>query len=143
MSKRHNTNVIGDKMAFAFVCLLFVLVSTNLLVSGNDSPNYNMIYPQEYVDSLEDKLTLQQKQIDFLVQQVSELSKVSKIQRTEIDELKNEKRNRLLAVSERKRSHVSVQNQWSVQLDEETIDNTAKNEDQSVIRNGLYCISND
>lgn len=130
-------------MAFAFVCLLFVLVSTNLLVSGNDSPNYNMIYPQEYVDSLEDKLTLQQKQIDFLVQQVSELSKVSKIQRTEIDELKNEKRNRLLAVSERKRSHVSVQNQWSVQLDEETIDNTAKNEDQSVIRNGLYCISND
>lgn len=143
MSKRHNTNVIGDKMAFAFVCLLFVLVSTNLLVSGNDSHNYNRIYPQEYVDSLEDKLTLQQKQIDFLVQQVSELSKVSKIQRTEIDELKNEKRNRLLAVSERKRSHVSVQNQWSVQLDEETIDNTAKNEDQSVIRNGLYCISND
>lgn len=130
-------------MAFAFVCLLFVLVSTNLLVSGNDSPNYNRIYLQEYVDSLEDKLTLQQKQIDFLVQQVSELSKVSKIQRTEIDELKNEKRNRLLAVSERKRSHVSVQNQWSVQLDEETIDNTAKNEDQSVIRNGLYCISND
>lgn len=68
---------------------------------------------------------------------------MSKIQRTEIDELKNEKRNRLLAVSERKRSHVSVQNQWSVQIDEETIDNTANNEDQSVIRNGLYCISND
>lgn len=86
---------------------------------------------------MEDKLTLQQKQIDFLVQQVSELSKVSKIQRSEIDELKNEKRNRLLAVSERKRSHVSVQNQWSVQIDEETIDNTANNEDQSVIRNGL------
>lgn len=115
-------------MAFAFFCLLFVLVATNLLVSGNDSPN---------VVSLEDKLTLQQKQIDFLVQQVSELSKVSKIQRSEIDELKNEKRNRLLAVSERKRSHVSVQNQWSVQIDEETIDNTANNEDQSVIRNGL------
>lgn len=124
-------------MAFAFFCLLFVLVATNLLVSGNDSPNDNRIYPQEYVDSLEDKLTLQQKQIDFLVQQVSELSKVSKIQRSEIDELKNEKRNRLLAVSERKRSHVSVQNQWSVQIDEETIDNTANNEDQSVIRNGL------
>lgn len=124
-------------MAFAFFCLLFVLVATNLLVSGNDSPNYNRINPQEYVDSLEDKLTLQQKQIDFLVQQVSELSKVSKIQRSEIDELKNEKRNRLLAVSERKRSHVSVQNQWSVQIDEETIDNTANNEDQSVIRNGL------
>lgn len=124
-------------MAFAFFCLLFVLVATNLLVSGNDSPNCNRIYPQEYVDSLEDKLTLQQKQIDFLVQQVSELSKVSKIQRSEIDELKNEKRNRLLAVSERKRSHVSVQNQWSVQNDEETIDNTANNEDQSVIRNGL------
>lgn len=124
-------------MAFAFFCLLFVLVATNLLVSGKDSPNYNRIYPQEYVVSLEDKLTLQQKQIDFLVQQVSELSKVSKIQRSEIDELKNEKRNRLLAVSERKRSHVSVQNQWSVQIDEETIDNTANNEDQSVIRNGL------
>lgn len=124
-------------MAFAFFCLLFVLVATNLLVSGNDSPNDNRIYPQEYVDSLEDKLTLQQKQIDFLVQQVSELSKVSKIQTSEIDELKNEKRNRLLAVSERKRSHVSVQNQWSVQIDEETIDNTANNEDQSVIRNGL------
>lgn len=124
-------------MAFAFFCLLFVLVATNLLVSGNDSPNYNRINPQEYVDSLEDKLTLQQKQIDFLVQQVSELSKVSKIQRSEIDELKNEKRNRLLAVSERKGSHVSVQNQWSVQIDEETIDNTANNEDQSVIRNGL------
>lgn len=124
-------------MAFAFFCLLLVLVATNLLVSGNDSPNYNRIYPQEYVVSLEDKLTLQQKQIDFLVQQVSELSKVSKIQRSEIDELKNEKRNRLLAVSERKRSHVSVQNQWSVQIDEETIDNTANNEDQSVIRNGL------
>lgn len=124
-------------MAFAFFCLLFVLVATNLLVSGNDSPKNNRIYPQEYVDSLDDKLTLQQKQIDFLVQQVSELSKVSKIQRSEIDELKNEKRNRLLAVSERKRSHVSVQNQWSVQIDEETIDNTANNEDQSVIRNGL------
>lgn len=139
LSKRLNTNVIGDKMAFAFVCLLFVLVSTNLSVSGNESPNYNRSFSQEHVDSLEDKLTLQQKQIDFLVQQVSELSKVSKTQRNEIDELKKEKLNQLFTVSDIKRSlyKASVQNQWSVRLDQETIDNMAENEDISVIRKGL------
>lgn len=137
LSKRLNTNVIGDKMAFAFVCLLFVLVSTNLSVSGNESPNYNRSFSQEHVDSLEDKLTLQQKQIDFLVQQVSELSKVSKTQRNEIDELKKEKQNKLFTVSDIKRSQASVQNQWSVRLDQETKDNMAERDDQSVIRKGL------
>lgn len=124
-------------MAFAIFFLLLVLINTNQVL-GIESFNSDRRYTQDNDGSLEEILTSQQKQIDFLVQQVSELSKVSKNQKIEIDELKKENRNLLFKISDIKRSHVSVQHQWSVQLDQETIDNMAERDDQSVIRKGLF-----
>lgn len=124
-------------MAFAIFFLLLVLINTNQVL-GKENFNSDRRYTQDNDGSLEEILSSQQKQIDFLVQQVSELSKVSKNQRFEIDDLKKENRNLLFTISDIKRSHVSVQHQWSVQLDQETIDNMAERDDQSVIRKGLF-----
>lgn len=124
-------------MAFAIFFLLLVLINTNQIL-GKENFNSNRRYTQDNDGSLEEILSSQQKQIDFLVQQVSKLSKVSKNQRFEIDDLKKENRNLLFTISDIKRSHVSVQHQWSVQLDQETIDNMAERDDQSVIRKGLF-----
>lgn len=125
--------VIGHTMAFAICFLLLVLIHTNQVLGYENSNS-----ARDNDASMKDILTSQQKQIDFLVQQVSELSKVSKNQRIEIDELKNVNRNMLLTISDLKRSHVSIQHQWSVRLDEETIDKMAERDDQSVIRKGLF-----
>lgn len=125
--------VIGHTMAFAICFLLLVLIHTNQVLGYENSNS-----ARDNDGSMKDILTSQQKQIDFLVQQVSELSKVSKNQRIEIDELKNVNRNLLLTISDLKRSHVSIQHQWSVRLDEETIDKMAERDDQSVIRKGLF-----
>lgn len=124
-------------MAFAIFFLLLVLINTNQVL-GKENFNSDRRYTLDNDGSLEEILSSQQKQIDFLVQQVSELSKVSKNQRFEIDDLKKENRNLLFTISDIKRSHVSVQHQWSVQLDQETIDNMAERDDQSVIRKGLF-----
>lgn len=124
-------------MAFAIFFLLLVLIYTNQVL-GKENFNSDRRYTQDNDGSLEEILSSQQQQIDFLVQQVSELSKVSKNQRFEIDDLKKENRNLLFTISDIKRSHVSVQHQWSVQLDQETIDNMAERDDQSVIRKGLF-----
>lgn len=124
-------------MAFAIFFLLLVLINTNQVL-GKENFNSDRRYTQDNDGSLEEILSSQQQQIDFLVQQVSELSKVSKNQRFEIDDLKKENRNLLFTISDIKRSHVSVQHQWSVQLDQETIDNMAERDDQSVIRKGLF-----
>lgn len=124
-------------MAFAIFFLLLVLINTNQVL-GKENFNSDRRYTQDNDGSLEEILSSQQKQIDFLVQQVFELSKVSKNQRFEIDDLKKENRNLLFTISDIKRSHVSVQHQWSVQLDQETIDNMAERDDQSVIRKGLF-----
>lgn len=124
-------------MAFAIFFLLLVLINTNQVL-GKENFNSDRKYTQDNDGSLEEILSSQQNQIDFLVQQVSELSKVSKNQRFEIDDLKKENRNLLFTISDIKRSHVSVQHQWSVQLDQETIDNMAERDDQSVIRKGLF-----
>lgn len=124
-------------MAFAIFFLLLVLINTNQVL-GKENFNSDRRYTQDNDSSLEEILSSQQNQIDFLVQQVSELSKVSKNQRFEIDDLKKENRNLLFTISDIKRSHVSVQHQWSVQLDQETIDNMAERDDQSVIRKGLF-----
>lgn len=124
-------------MAFAIFFLLLVLINTNQVL-GKENFNSDRRYTQDNDGSLEEILSSQQNQIDFLVQQVSELSKVSKNQRFEIDDLKKENRNLLFTISDIKRSHVSVQHQWSVQLDQETIDNMAERDDQSVIRKGLF-----
>lgn len=124
-------------MAFAIFFLLLVLINTNQVL-GKENFNSDRRYTQDNDGSLEEILSSQQKQIDFLVQQVSKLSKVSKNQRFEIDDLKKENRNLLFTISDIKRSHVSVQHQWSVQLDQETIDNMAERDDQSVIRKGLF-----
>lgn len=124
-------------MAFAIFFLLLVLINTNQVL-GKENFNSDRRYTQDNDGSLEEILSSQQKQIDFLVQQVSELSKVSKNQRFEIDDLKKENRNLLFTISDIKRSHVSVQHQWSVQLDQEIIDNMAERDDQSVIRKGLF-----
>lgn len=120
-------------MAFAICFLLLVLIHTNQVLGSENSNS-----ARDNDGSMKDILTSQQKQIDFLVQQVSELSKVSKNQRIEIDELKNVNRNLLLTISDLKRSYVSIQHQWSVRLDEETIDKMAERDDQSVIRKGLF-----
>lgn len=119
-------------MAFAIFFLLLVLIHTNQVLGYENSNS-----ARDNDGSMEDILKSQQKQIDFLVQQVSELSKVSKNQRIEIDELKNVNRNLLLTISDLKRSHVSI-HQWSVRLDEETIDKMAERDDQSVVRKGLF-----
>lgn len=124
-------------MAFAISFLLLVLITTNQVL-GKENLNSDRRYAKDNDGSLEDILTSQQKQIDFLVQQVSELSQVSKNQRIEIDELKNVNRNLLLTISDIKRSHVSIQHQWSVRLDQETMDSMAERDDQSVIRKGLF-----
>lgn len=124
-------------MAFAIFFLLLVLINTNQVL-GKENFNSDRRYTLDNDGSLEEILSSQQNQIDFLVQQVSELSKVSKNQRFEIDDLKKENRNLLFTISDIKRSHVSVQHQWSVQLDQETIDNMAERDDQSVIRKGLF-----
>lgn len=124
-------------MAFAISFLLLVLITTNQVL-GKENLNSDRRYAKDNDGSLEDILTSQQKQIDFLVQQVSELSQVSKNQRIEIDELKNVNRNLLLTISDSKRSHVSIQHQWSVRLDQETMDSMAERDDQSVIRKGLF-----
>lgn len=124
-------------MAFAIFFLLLVLINTNQVL-GKENFNSDRRYTLDNDGSLEEILSSQQKQIDFLVQQVSELSKVSKNQRFEIDDLKKENRNLLFTISDIKRSHVSVQHQWSVQLDQETIDNMTERDDQSVIRKGLF-----
>lgn len=124
-------------MAFAIFFLLLVLINTNQVL-GKENFNSDRRYTQDNDGSLEEILSSQQNQIDFLVQQVSELSKVSKNQRFEIDDLKKENRNLLFTISDIKRSHVSVQHQWSVQLDQETIDNMTERDDQSVIRKGLF-----
>lgn len=124
-------------MAFAIFFLLLVLINTNQVL-GKENFNSDRRYTRDNDGSLEEILSSQQNQIDFLVQQVSELSKVSKNQRFEIDDLKKENRNLLFTISDIKRSHVSVQHQWSVQLDQETIDNMAERDDQSVIRKGLF-----
>lgn len=124
-------------MAFAIFFLLLVLINTNQVL-GNENLNSDRRYAQDNDSSLEDTLTSQQKQIDFLVQQVSELTKVSKNQKIELDELKKENRNLLFTISDIKRSHVSIQHQWSVRLDQETIDHMAERDDQSVIRKGLF-----
>lgn len=124
-------------MAIAIFFLLLVLINTNQVL-GKENFNSDRRYTQDNDGSLEEILSSQQKQIDFLVQQVSKLSKVSKNQRFEIDDLKKENRNLLFTISDIKRSHVSVQHQWSVQLDQETIDNMAERDDQSVIRKGLF-----
>lgn len=124
-------------MAFAIFFLLLVLINTNQVL-GKENFNSDRRYTQDNDGSLKEILSSQQNQIDFLVQQVSELSKVSKNQRFEIDDLKKENRNLLFTISDIKRSHVSVQHQWSVQLDQETIDNMAERDDQSVIRKGLF-----
>lgn len=124
-------------MAFAIFFLLLVLINTNQVL-GKENFNSDRRYTQDNDGSLEEILSSQQQQIDFLVQQVSELSKVSKNQRIEIDDLKKENRNLLFTISDIKRSHVSVQHQWSVHLDQETIDNIAERDDQSVIRKGLF-----
>lgn len=124
-------------MAFAIFFLLLVLINTNQVL-GKENFNSDRRYTLDNDGSLEEILSSQQKQIDFLVQQVSKLSKVSKNQRFEIDDLKKENRNLLFTISDIKRSHVSVQHQWSVQLDQETIDNMAERDDQSVIRKGLF-----
>lgn len=120
-------------MAFAICFLLLVLIHTNQVLGYENSNS-----ARDNDGSMKDILTSQQKQIDFLVQQVSELSKESKNQRIEIDELKNVNRNLLLTISDLKRSHVSIQHQWSVRLDEETIEKMAERDDQSVIRKGLF-----
>lgn len=124
-------------MAFAIFFLLLVLINTNQVL-GNENLNSDRRYAQDNDSSLEDTLTSQQKQIDFLVQQVSKLTKVSKNQKIELDELKKENRNLLFTISDIKRSHVSIQHQWSVRLDQETIDHMAERDDQSVIRKGLF-----
>lgn len=124
-------------MAFAIFFLLLVLINTNQVL-GKENFNSDRRYTLDNDGSLEEILSSQQNQIDFLVQQVSELSKVSKNQRFEIDDLKKENRNLLFTISDIKRSHVSVQHQWSVQLDQETIDNMTERDDQSVIRKGLF-----
>lgn len=124
-------------MAFAIFFLLLVLINTNQVL-GKENFNSDRRYTLDNDGSLEEILSSQQKQIDFLAQQVSKLSKVSKNQRFEIDDLKKENRNLLFTISDIKRSHVSVQHQWSVQLDQETIDNMAERDDQSVIRKGLF-----
>lgn len=124
-------------MAFAIFFLLLVLINTNQVL-GKENFNSDRRYTLDNDGSLEEILSSQQKQIDFLVQQVSKLSKVSKNQRFEIDDLKKENRNLLFTISDIKRSHVSVQHQWSVQLDQETIDNMTERDDQSVIRKGLF-----
>lgn len=124
-------------MAFVIFFPLLVLITTNQVL-GKENLNSDRRYAKDNDGSLEDILTSQQKQIDFLVQQVSELSQVSKNQRIEIDELKNVNRNLLLTISDLKRSHVSIQHQWSVRLDQETMDSMAERDDQSVIRKGLF-----
>lgn len=124
-------------MAFVIFFPLLVLITTNQVL-GKENLNSDRRYAKDNDSSLEDILTSQQKQIDFLVQQVSELSQVSKNQRIEIDELKNVNRNLLLTISDLKRSHVSIQHQWSVRLDQETMDSMAERDDQSVIRKGLF-----
>lgn len=124
-------------MAFAIFFLLLVLINTNQVL-GKENFNSDRRYTQDNDGSLEEILSSQQQQIDFLAQQVSELAKVSKNQRFEIDDLKKENRNLLFTISDIKRSHVSVQHQWSVHLDQETIDNIAERDDQSVIRKGLF-----
>lgn len=68
-------------MAFAIFFLLLVLINTNQVL-GKENFNSDRRYTQDNDGSLEEILSSQQNQIDFLVQQVSELSKVSKNQRS-------------------------------------------------------------
>lgn len=86
-------------MAFAIFFLLLVLINTNQVL-GKENFNSDRRYTQDNDGSLEEILSSQQNQIDFLVQQVSELSKVSKNQRFEIDDLKKENRNLLFTISD-------------------------------------------